>query len=133
MAVNPTNPDHLPGYVRRTQGVDTILYNDAKGSADAWKPIAEVIELGGAAFLPDGTLYLGDSDQKTKGLLFIAKPGDPPKRLNETMPINCLEYDRSNQRLLGCSNNYHFGSIDVSAGILTPLLDFAMRRARACL
>jgi hypothetical protein len=123
VAIHPQNPDHVVGRVWRKQAVDTLVYSTEKGKAGSWKLLAEPTEADSVAYTPQGVLYFGDSDQKTKGVWVVEKTGDAPKLLNDTWKPTCLGWDESNKRLLGCGNFYLFGEVDTTSGELTSLLD----------
>lgn len=133
IAVDPDNPDHVFGNLWRRRGADTLIMSTQKGQAGSWKIIAKPTEFGGIAFTPDGKLYFGDSDSNTRGLYVIEAAGAEPKPLNSCLRISCLGYDEANQRLLGCGNNFLFGTIDRANGKLKPLLDLrCAEHALAC-
>lgn len=123
VAVNPTNPDHIVARVWRKQAIDSLVYSTEKGKAGSWKLLAEPTEVDSVTFTPEGVLYFGDSDQKTKGVFVVEKTGDAPKLLNDTWKPTCLAWDAGNQRLLGCGNFYLFGEVSTESGELEPLLD----------
>jgi hypothetical protein len=123
VAVDPTNPDHIVARVSRPQALDTLVFSTEKGKVGSWKLLAEPGELEGVTFTPEGVLYFGDSDPTTKGLFVVEKPGDAPKQLSDSWKVMCLGYDATNKRLLGCSNFYLFGEVNLKSGELEPLLD----------
>jgi hypothetical protein len=123
VAINPQNPDHVVGRVWRKMAVDALVYSTEKGKAGSWKLIAEPNEVDSVTFSPEGVLYFGDSDQKSKGVWVVEKEGDAPKLLNDTWKPSCLSWDEANKRLLGCGNFYLFGEVDTTSGELKPLLD----------
>lgn len=122
MAIDPQNPDHVIARVKRSMMVDTVLYSPMQGKAGTWMQLAELTAFDSVAFTPDGKLYLGDSDQTTKSLYVVEKPGDMPKKLTDTWKVGCLTYDSANKRLLGC-NDFRFGSVDTTTGAFTNELD----------
>jgi MYXO-CTERM domain-containing protein len=123
VAIHPTNPDLIVGRVWRKQLPDTLVYSEEKGKAGSWKLLAEPTEVDSVTYTPEGVLYFGDSDQKSKGVWTVEKPGDAPKLLSDTWKPTCLGWDEANKRLLGCGNFYLFGEVDVTSGELKPLLD----------
>jgi hypothetical protein len=123
VAIHPQNPDLVVGRVWRKQAVDALVYSTEKGKAGTWKLIAEPNEVDSVAYTPEGVLYFGDSDQKSKGVWVVEKTGDAPKLLNDTWKPTCLGWDESNKRLLGCGNFYLFGEVDTASGELKPMLD----------
>ena len=123
VAINPQNPDHVVGRVWRKMAVDTLVYSTEKGKAGSWKLIAEPNEVDSVTFTPEGVLYFGDSDQKSKGVWVVEKTGDAPKLLSDAWKPSCLSWDDANKRLLGCGNFYLFGEVDTTSGALKPLLD----------
>lgn len=123
VAVDPENPDRVLGRVSRGAGKDALVLSTQKGKTGSWKMIAEPVELGGAAFTPDGKLFYGESDSMQRGLYVIESEGAEPKRINSDVRVFCVNYDEANQRLLGCANNYWFGTFDMASGALTPMLD----------
>jgi MYXO-CTERM domain-containing protein len=122
MAIDPQLPDHVIGRVRRTSMVDTVLYSPMQGKAGTWVQLAEITAFDAVAFAPDGKLYIGDSDQTTKSLYVVEKPGDMPKKLTDTWKVGCLTYDTANKRMLGC-HDFRFGSVDLTTGLFTNELD----------
>ena len=123
VAINPQNSDHIVGRVWRKMALDSLVYSTEKGKAGSWKLIAEPNEVDSVTFTPEGVLYFGDSDQKSKGVWVVEKPGDAPKLLSDVWKPTCLSWDESNKRLLGCGNFYLFGEVDITSGELKPLLD----------
>jgi len=123
VAINPQNPDHIVGRVWRKMALDALVYSTEKGKAGSWKLIAEPNEVDSVTFSPEGVLYFGDSDQKSKGVWVVEKEGDAPKLLNDTWKPSCLSWDAASKRLLGCGNFYLFGEVDTTSGELKPLLD----------
>lgn len=124
VAIDPKNPDHVvAAMTRHMKAPDTLIFSKQKGKAGTWEKLAEVTELGGVAFNPDGELYFGDNDYMTKGLFKASSLGEAPKQVTDQIRITCLTWDESRKRLLGCSNNYHFGVLDTESGALTPMLD----------
>lgn len=122
MAIDPQNPDHVIARVKRSSMVDTVLYSPMQGKAGTWMQLAELSAFDSLAFAPDGKLYLGDSDQTTKSLYVVEKPGDMPKKLTDTWKVGCLTYDTANKRMLGC-NDFRFGTVDLTTGVFKNELD----------
>lgn len=123
VAIDPSNPDHVLARVKRDPEVDSLVFSPDQGKAGTWQLIAEPTELGGVAYTPDGKLYFGDGDQKTKGLYVVDAMGAMPKKLSESWRVLCLGYDGENQRLYGCGNYFLFGTVDPASGELQPELD----------
>lgn len=134
VAVDPKNPDTVVAHLsRHMKAPDALIISKQKGKAGTWEKIADMTELGGVTFTPDGALYYGDDDFSTKGLFKIAALGEKPTAVQSDVRVTCLQWDDAKQRLLGCSNNYHFGSFDTQTGKLTPLLDLrCAEHAVAC-
>lgn len=123
VAISPQNPDHIVGRLWRKMAADTLVYSTEQGKQGSWKLLAEPTEAEAVTFTPEGVLYFGDSDQKTKGLFVVDKLGDAPRLLSDAWKPMCLGYDQANKRLLACSNFYLFGSVNTTTGELTPMLD----------
>jgi MYXO-CTERM domain-containing protein len=123
-AIDPKNPDNVVAWMpRHMKALDTLIFSKQKGKAGTWEKIADVTERGGVTFTPDGALYFGDDDFATKGLFKVTALGEKPTQVQNEIRVTCLQWDEANKRLLGCSNNYHFGELDTETGKLTPLLD----------
>src|SRR5262249_31111877 len=120
VAVDPLNPDHVIGRVRRDQMIDTVL--DSVDQGKTWTMLAEVNDFKALAFTPDGKMDFGDHDQSSPGLFVVQKAGDMPKRLSDTWKVGCLQYDAAHQRMLAC-NGFRFGAADLNSGAFTITLD----------
>jgi MYXO-CTERM domain-containing protein len=124
MAVDPTNPDRVVGLViRPDKAADQLVFSHEQGKAGTWELVASPVVGGAVAFGPDGVLYFGDDNFASKGVFAVPQLGEQPKLLSDVYRVSCLGYDNARSRLLGCADNYRFGTFDTSSGELATLLD----------
>jgi len=122
IAVNPQNPDEIYGVVIRSSLPDDLLFSASRGEPGSWTKVAEVTDLGGIAFTPDGKLYFSDKDQTTRLVAVIDTPGSAPRTLADEYVIGCLRWDDSQQRMLAC-RLFQFGTLDLDTGAFSVLYD----------
>lgn len=122
VAIDPANPDHVLANVSRDMMPDSFVYSPMQGKAGTWQQIAEVGDLHGVAFAPDGKLYFGDDDQNSRSFYVVDKLGDMPKKLADNWKVSCLRWDASKNRMLACKD-WQFGTVDLTSGAFSSMLD----------
>ena len=123
VGIDPSNPDVVLANVSRDgMTPDNFVYSTMQGKAGTWKQIAELGELHGMAFAPDGKLYFGDDDQNSRSFFVAEKLGDAPKMLSSNWKVSCLRWDASKNRMLACKD-WQFGTVDLASGAFSSMLD----------
>ena len=122
IAVDPKNPDAIYGIVIRNSMPDDLLYSPMRGEPGSWSKVAEVTDLGGIAFTPDGKLYFSDKDQMTKQVSVIDTPKAAPRMITDQYVIGCLRWDDAEKRMLACKQ-WQFGTLDLEKGTFNTIYD----------
>ncbi len=124
IGVDPQHPDHIVAAVLRDadQEQDDLSWSDSQGSAGSFRPLGQVMQLGGATFTPDGRFFYGDHDSANQALYAVAKLGDAPKQLSTKYQVSCLQYEPKNQLLYLCQDRL-FGTADPESGEFKLLFD----------
>ena len=132
-AVDTSNPDRMLAYVDRfadampTPHADLILVS--RDGGQSFEPYLEdaVLEFSGAAFLPDGRVFIGDRGSlgsDIKGLWSASSLDEVPVALQTTQAIGCLAYQSATDTLFGCGLR-ELGTIDPATGALTSMMKFS--------
>ncbi|HEX5659847.1 MAG TPA: hypothetical protein VFX59_21780 [Polyangiales bacterium] len=105
----------------RDSATDTLLLSEDGGAS--FRSYADVREISGLAFAPDGRLFVGDagdssSNTATGGLWTAARTGEPLTLLAGTQFVDCLDWDREANLLRACKRD-HFGTLDPVTGVFS--------------
>jgi hypothetical protein len=135
-AVDPTNPDRLVVAIERADdGSGSAAFDDdVLISTDQGVTLTKYLkmtEIGGAAFAPDGRVWIGDdgapSDStRPRGLYFASSLDATAAKLpHGDYPVQCLTYQQATDHVYVCNPRaWSFGTADTTDGTFAPLLDF---------
>jgi len=119
LGVDPTDPDRIAIAITSEAAVDQVLVSDAGGAEGSWAVALQPEEFGGAAFGPEGQLWVGDMEA---GLYEVTTPGDGEVQLSQRLRPRCVEYHPDSDELIVCGL-FEWGRVDRVSGELETLLD----------
>jgi hypothetical protein len=105
VAVDPGNPKRLLGALTDDLAADVLLLSEDEGAT--FTEYGQVRYLTGAAFAPDGTLYLSDQgDASDPGGLWTAPAlGQPLTKIAGTQGLDCVTWSQANNNFYVCQGD----------------------------
>jgi hypothetical protein len=128
LAGDPLQPDRLLAVVASTGQTDQLLLSNDQGKT--FSNYAELEEVSGVAFAPDGRIFVGDAGGGVAAGAVWSAPrlGEALSRLpapsaGDTPSVDCIGFDAQREKLLVCKVD-RFGLLDPESGAFEELTRF---------